>query len=181
MKVWKLWQKTDDYENVVPVREFTFEDDHSFDGRSKIKGWRPIALKALEGNLPYGDVASFIPGIPVVSPKVIEVTKDLIKEEVEVLPTICSDCELYILNVTNIVDAVDYAKAQVKYFPDGKRVLRFIKLAFIEEKVRGNHIFKLTEHKLSSPYVSDEFRQRIIDNDLTGFKFELVWDSEAED
>lgn len=59
-------------------------------------------------------------------------------------------------------------------------VLDFIKLAFIEEKVRGNHIFKLVEKKLSPVYVSDEFRQRVINNGLTGFKFELVWDSEAE-
>ena len=97
------------------------------------------------------------------------------------LPTICSDCELYILNITNIVDGVDYTKSQVKYFPDGKRVLRFIKLAFIEEKVRGSHIFKIVENKITSTYVSDEFRQRILDNNLTGFKFELVWDSEADD
>ena len=181
MKIWKLWAMPDDYECVNAVKSLTFEESHSFDGRSKILNWKPIGLKAEDGKLPYGDISSFIPGIPVVSPRVVEVTKDLIQDQVEVLPTICSDCELYILNITNIVDAVDYTKAQVKYFPDGKKVLRFIKLAFIREKVYGNHIFKLTEHKLSSPYVSDEFRQRILDNNLTGFKFELVWDSEAED
>ena len=181
MKIWKLWTEADDYENLMTVTPFSFEESHSFDGRSKITNWQPLVLKAMYGNRKYGDIADFTAGIPVVSPRVIKVTKDLIREQVEVLPTICSDCELYILNITNIVDAVDYTKAQVKYFPDGKRVLRFIKLAFVEEKVRDNHIFKLVEKKLTSVYVSDEFRQRILDNNLTGFKFELVWDSEAED
>ena len=181
MKIWHLWPKANDYENLMAVKKFSLEEIQSFNGQSKIKEWQPLALKTMYGNRKFADIVSFTPGIPVVSPRVIEVTKDLIQDQVEVLPTICSDCELYILNITNIVDAVDYTKAQVKYFPDGKRVLRFIKLAFVEEKVRGNHIFKLTEHKLSSPYVSDEFRQRILDNNLTGFKFELVWDSEAED
>lgn len=170
----------DSYENVTYANGFSLEMEQSFNGQSKIDTWTPLALKAMYRNRPYGDIADFSPGIPVVNPKVIEATKDLISNQVEVLSTLCSDCELYILNVTNIIDAVDYSKAQVKYFSDGKKVLRFIKLAFIEEKLRSNHIFKLVEKKLSPVYVSDEFRQRIIDNGLTGFKFELVWDSEAE-
>ena len=180
MKVWELDFELDSYENVKYANGFSLEMDQSFNGQSKINTWTPLALKVVDGNMPFADLTYFSPGIPVVSPRVIEVTKDLIENQVEVLSTLCSDCELYILNVTNIIDAVDYSKAQVKYFSSSKRVLRFIKLAFIEEKVRGNHIFKLVEKKLSPVYVSDEFRQRVIDNGLTGFKFELVWDSEAE-
>ena len=179
MKIWELMADIDNYKNVVVAGDFIIDEMLSFDGRSKIADWNPLALKSIRNNLPYGDMVSFLADIPVVSPKVIEATKDLISQQAEVLSTLCSDCELYLLNITNRIDVVDYSKSQVKYFPDGKRVLRFIKLAFIEEKVRGNHIFKLTE-KNGFVYVSDEFRQRIIDNGLTGFKFELVWDSEAE-
>ena len=179
MKIWGLTADSDNYKNVVVAGDFIIDEMLSFDGRSKIIDWKPLALKSIRSSLPYGDMVSFLADIPVVSPKVIEFTKDLIGKQVEVLSTLCSDCELYILNITNRIDVVDYSKSQVKYFPDGKRVLDFIKLAFIEEKVRGNHIFKLIE-KSGFIYVSDEFRQRIIDNGLTGFKFELVWDSEAE-
>lgn len=181
MKIWQLFFQANDYENLETLKDLTIEEIQSFDGRKKINAWKPLAVKAMDGDKPFGDLTDFATDIPVVSSRVIEVTRDLIQEQVEILPTICLDCELYILNITNIVDAVDYKKSQAKYFSDGKRVLRFIKLAFIEEKVRGNHIFKLVERKLTSVYVSDEFRQRIIDNNLTGFKFELVWDSEAED
>lgn len=179
MKIWELRTELDCYETVTYANGFSLEFDQSFNGQSKIDTWTPLALKAVEGNLPFADITSFSPGIPVVSPKVIEVTNDLIINQVEVLSTLCADCELYLLNITNRIDVVDYSKSQVKYFSDGKKVLRFIKLAFIEEKVRGSHIFKLVE-KNGFVYVSDEFRQRIIDNGLTGFRFELVWDSEAE-
>lgn len=177
MKIWKLYSKADDYENVTYIEKLSVDELQSFDGRSKIANWKPLGLKAIYGDRDYADITHYVAGIPIVKPKVIEVTKDLINNQVEVLSTLCADCELYLLNITNRIDVVDYSKSQVKYFPDGKRVLRFIKLAFIEEKVRGNHIFKLIE-KRGGIYVSDEFRQRIIDNRLIGFEFELVWDSE---
>ena len=179
MKIWKVWSEADDYEKLSSAKKSFYQESQTFNGQSKLNGWSPLALKPSYGNRPYGDWSTLL-SLPLVTPRVIEATKDLIENQVEVLPTICSDCELYILNITNIVDAVDYTKSVVKYFPNSTKVLRFIKLAFVEEKVRNNHIFNLVEKKLSVPYVSDEFRQRIIDNELTGFKFELVWDSEVE-
>ena len=57
--------------------------------------------------------------------------------------------------------------------------MRFIKYEFIKERVSGNPIFKIIDEPLKRPFVSDVFRQRVIDNNLKGFKFELVWDSES--
>lgn len=42
------------------------------------------------------------------------------------------------------------------------------------------HIFKTKDETIGRPFVSDAFRQRVLESDLTGFKFELVWDSEEE-
>ena len=81
--------------------------------------------------------------------------------------------------MVNLVDAIDYSKAEAKYYSNSNRVMRFQKFAFYEEKLKGNYIFKLIEHPKSAIYVTDEFRQRVVDSGVTGFDFDLVWDSEA--
>lgn len=177
MKIWQLWSD-EGYEWFTPTRRLSVEEKHTFDGRSKRDGWVPLALKPLEGNFICGDFANFLCGMPIVSKRVIEMIGDLLEAEVEVLPTICAGREVYILNITNIVDAVDYKNSDVKYFQNTQKVMAFTKVSFCKEKIQGNHIFKLVERRFSSVYVSDEFRQRIIDNNLTGFRFELIWDSE---
>lgn len=42
----------------------------------------------------------------------------------------------------------------------------------------NNDIFKLIDEPRRSPFVSEKFKKAVEDNNLTGFKFELVWDSE---
>ena len=177
MKIWYLLHDTN-YEQLESVRDMPVEELRSFDGRSKIKNWKPLMVRPLIGKYPFADVSS-VWYIPAISPKVVDLTKDLIEGQVEYLPTICVNHEYYMLNVINVVDAIDYSKAKAKFFSNSNRVMRFEKFAFYEEKLRGNHIFQLVEYPMSSIYVSDEFRQRIIDNGIKGFYFELVWDSEA--
>ena len=40
-------------------------------------------------------------------------------------------------------------------------------------------IFKIPDERTRKPFVSDRFKKTVEDNGLQGFKFELVWDSEA--
>ena len=35
MKIWKLYFEVDQYDNLIPVREFTANEIQSFDGRKK--------------------------------------------------------------------------------------------------------------------------------------------------
>lgn len=109
----------------------------------------------------------------------LEAVNDLIKDSVEILPLLCADGEFYAINVIKVLDCIDYDKAKFERFSDGKRIMMFIKYAFIESKVRGKHIFKIIDETKRNPFVSDEFRQRVIDSNLKGFKFELAWDSEV--
>ena len=57
--------------------------------------------------------------------------------------------------------------------------MRFLKYEFKEQRLKGKHIFKIIDEPLRRPFVSDVFRQKIIDNKLTGFVFELAWDNEV--
>ena len=176
----KIWEFCVDYkyEQLESVRDMSIDELHTFDGRSKIKDWTPLAVKSMERNLPFGDVTSLW-HMEVVSPKVIEAVKDLTEGQAEYLPLLCINYEYYLVNVINLVDAIDYSKAKVEYFPNSNRVMMFEKFAFLEEKLKGNHIFKPVERRGINLYVSDEFRQRVIDSGATGARFDLIWDSEA--
>ncbi len=68
----------------------------------------------------------------------------------------------------------DYDKDQFETFSHGQHIMMFIKYAFIESKVKGKHIFKIVDEPKRRPFVSDELRQRVIDSNLKGFKFELA-------
>lgn len=54
----------------------------------------------------------------------------------------------------------------------------FEKYAFIKEKVIDQDLFKVREETVKRPFVSDAFRDSVINNGLTGFSFELVWECE---
>lgn len=41
-------------------------------------------------------------------------------------------------------------------------------------------MFKILDEKTRYAFVSDEFKQTVEKNNLLGFKFKLVWDSENE-
>lgn len=178
MKIWRLNFELEEYDNLVQVKDFDLDEIQSFDGRSKVEQWKQIAVKKME-NKEFSNAPGFSSHIPVFDKVALGVLRDLIKGNTEVLPLLCVDGEFYAINVTKVLDAIDYDKAEYKTFRDGKRIMRFIRYEFIEEKVMGNHIFKITDEPLSRPFVSDEFKQRVLDNNLTGFKFELVWNSES--
>ena len=169
-----------DYENLLSIDEIDLFERQTFDGRSKLEGWKPWRFKAMCGNREWGDIVSYHTHLPIVTPEFIEATRDLIDGSVEILPIDCEGKELYLLNTTEVLDCIDYSKAKYKAFPNTNRIFRFEKYAFIEEKVKGKHFFKIKDIPFYGVFVSDEFRQRAIDKGLVGIRFDLVWDSEAE-
>ena len=179
MKVWTFWPENG-YEWLHPIKERPLEEGYTYDGRSKIKDWHPFAVRPLENKDPFGDFSTMQGAPTVISKRAAEILADLIHGQVELLPLIAADQEWYLLYATNMVDAVDFSKSTVKFFPNSQRIMWIDKLVFFADKVAGNHIFKIPQDKVSSIYVSDEFRQRVLDAGLTGIKFELVWDSEEE-
>ncbi|WP_338012061.1 imm11 family protein [Brevibacillus laterosporus] len=52
------------------------------------------------------------------------------------------------------------------------------KFSFLEEKISGQHIFKLPEMPKNHVFVSDKFRNLVIDNGIIGWEFIEEWDSE---
>jgi hypothetical protein len=58
--------------------------------------------------------------------------------------------------------------------------MRFIKYSFREQLLKDKHIFKIVDEPRRRPFVSEVFRQKVIDEGIEGFYFKLVWDSETE-
>lgn len=178
MKIWKLNFELDLFDNFVPDKEFTVEEIHSFDGRTKLRNWVPIKVKRMEPekNLALSDAPGFL--FPVFSQKALECLYPMIKNYVEVLPLKFEENDYFGINVINVLDAIDYEKADYKTFRDGKRIMAFRKYAFLSSAVRNMPIFKITDEKTRYAFVSSDFKKTVEDNGLIGFKFELVWDSE---
>lgn len=177
MKIWHLDFELDEFDNLIPVKELSLDEIQSFNGSSKKKLWKSMDVKKMEDKK-LSNAPGFYSHIPVFDKVTLETVKDLIDDYAEALQLSCTDGEFYLINVIEILNGIDYNKAQFKTFRDGKRIMRFEKYAFIEAAVNKKHIFKIIDEPLRKPFVSDEFRQRIEDNELKGFKFELVWDSE---
>ncbi len=178
MKIWQLNFELDEYDNLIPVKEFTVEEIQSFDGRSHLKEWKPIRVKRMEPEkgLDLSDAPGFT--FPVFSKKALECLAPLISKNVEILPIEFDEKEYVGINVITVLEAIDYENSVYKTYRDGKRIMAFKSYAFLQNVVENVSIFKITDEKTRYAFVSDEFKQVVEKNDLLGFKFKLVWESE---
>ena len=178
MKIWELNFEVDEYDWLVSDPPFTFEERHSFDGRRHLKTWKKVLVKRTEPEkqLELGDAPRFT--LPVLSKRALRYLKPLIKENTEVLPLKFNESKYFALNIITVLDAIDYEKSVYTTFSDKKKIMLFDKYAFIEEKISNIPIFKIVDEPRGNGFVSDEFKRMVEDNDLLGFKFVLVWDSE---
>ncbi|WP_046213139.1 imm11 family protein [Paenibacillus wulumuqiensis] len=146
----------------------------------KVIDWPGIELKTyLEGL--YSDFANFIYGLPLFSQKVVEIFQPLIGEQVEFLPVTHPDHNFFICNILNIDDYIDHSLAIPKRIRILKLLQRYDNHVFKHKLLRGSakrHIFRIPELPLKI-FVSDEFVQTYLENDLNGLLFKLVYDSES--
>lgn len=178
MKIWYLDCDVEKYEALTWIGDIDIDEIKSYDGRSKKEGWKPVELEKIgEGEL--GNNPRLSTHIPVFDKKAVVLLEELIDGFVEILPAKCLNGEFFIINVTEVINCLDYKKSEFKTFKDGKRIMRFISYEFIKELVEGKHIFKIVDEPNRRPFVSDEFKKRVESSNLTGFKFELAWDSNS--
>ena len=181
MKIWKLLPDTVNYSSLVMKPTISIDLIKSFDGRTQQATWNPILLDYSINNdfFELSDYPSF--SLPVCSKSAVTIFSEEIKGCLEFLPVITcfkSNCQFFIMNVINVVSAIDYSKSQYKCFKDGKRIIAFQKYAFLEDVVNDQIIFKTVDEKRSTPFVTQAFIDIVVENNLKGFMFKLVWDSE---
>ncbi|MCG8402552.1 MAG: hypothetical protein MJA84_13340, partial [Firmicutes bacterium] len=99
----------DDYENLTWVNKIDIDEVQSYDGRSKLNDWKPLAVKRMY-NREYSNTPGLSSHIPVFDDRSVEVVKELLNGHAEILPLACSDGEFYAINVTEVLDCIDYEK-----------------------------------------------------------------------
>ena len=151
----------------------------SFDGRSYAADWRPVRVRRVRMDARRACMASDFPWLGghalIFRSTAVESLRDLLEASGEVLPLATSDgVELYVLNVTRILDAIDEQRSSIVRFAGTNRVMRIEKIAFVPSLVQDIDIFRLP-HRSTPTYVSQQFVDRFNSAKLCGLEFLPVW------
>jgi hypothetical protein len=182
MKIYLLHQDFDRYEILTYSNlEDSKRIQDWFCGEPIGNRWTPLKVEVLRDkdhkDRPSSDFPGFGAGKSVFSHRALESLRDMLDGNGEILPLDCKDGNYWVFNVTRMVDALNVEGAKVKRFSDGG-IMRVEQYSFRPEKIHGLTIFKIPQFPFSDVYVTDAFVERVKGTGLTGFAFDLLWDSE---
>ncbi|AJS61133.1 imm11 family protein [Paenibacillus sp. IHBB 10380] len=164
---------------LAAVEDRNHPINFGFNGETKEQIWSPIEVETLYKRT-YKDFPVYRIGKPVISAKVKRAIESFISSEVEFLPLVHKELELYMINVTNILDCVDWERTDVEWTEENS-FAGFNKLVFDFSKIpEHTYIFKFKELATVAVYVTEEFKELIERNKFKGLDFEFteVYDSE---
>ncbi len=112
--------------------------------------------------------------IPVVSQRAWDVLKPLIGGVCELLPIVYPGGKpFFLLHVMKTIDALGEARSRVRRSKIGDcRITRIFEYAFHEDRLAGQHIFKLPLASGGELFIDDEFRRTVEENGLKGLLFD---------
>lgn len=175
MKIWQVVSA----QNSMLVTPHDFEKDKdklgNFNGNSLKERWSPFSVDIYRKGKGR-DFSHILPGILLLTNKSMNILESLIERYVEFLPAENDLLEMTFINVKNVTDSIDYDRSTIDRYSDGE-FREFTKIYFIEDKIKDVPIFKIPE-KSTRIYVSDEFRDLVLQSKLKGLEFNLIWDSE---
>lgn len=101
--------------------------------------------------------------------------------EVEILPIICDFGDYCAVNILTVLDAFDRENSvYVPFRHDPNRIMMFKKFAFFQSAIQNHHIFKIREATKTYIFVDDIFVHEVEKHNITGFRFVLEWETEAD-
>lgn len=186
MNVYSIELDSDNYQGLELVNlDADWEAMYRFDG-TPVHAWEPLRVAIVVENketdhLPRSDFPSLFANVPVLSGRAVDVLSALVGENGQLLPLDCEGCGNYvILNVTNVVDALDEKRSQIIRFPDGKKVLDIKHFVFIPSKLGNVDIFKLPQQPLGQVFVTDRFVKAVREAGLVGINFVWLWSADQK-
>lgn len=177
MKVYKL-RSDEDSMDLMLDKSVSAEHpiESKFKGESKLPMWTPPIMYT-NNERKYSDFPRYLSGQPIVSEKVKDILLPIVAEEVETLPLAHPELKLFMLNITNVIDCVDYRRSVIKLTGKGN-FARFIKLVFDFSKIpEKTYVFKIKETAIVQVFVTEAFKELVELHDLKGLDFSEVYDS----
>lgn len=180
MKIYELRCDANNFLTLRASDEKFFHADEC-DGHEK-KDWVSYSVEHDPGfarkKKKMGDFTE-IATSPFFSKKAVEILLHDHMENIQLLPVFCvTDQETYYLvNVLELVDCIDHEKSKVTYFSSG-RVMNVERYEMKPDTLKDKYLFKRSDLPGRVPLVTEEFKERVEKYGLTGFKLELIWDSE---
>jgi hypothetical protein len=111
----------------------------------------------------------------VVTDRARPVLEEALADDVEFLPLVCDEEDLWLVHACRVVDALDEERSALKRFPSTGRVMRVMRYAFREEVVGGLRCFRIPQRV--AIFVTDDVVASAHAAGLTGVRFRPVWDS----
>ncbi len=113
--------------------------------------------------------------IPAFSRRAVDVLRDFLEPNGELLPLVNSVGEYYAYNITTVADVLDHDRSDIEWSP-GKRVLarQIRRYECVPEKLAGLSIFRLVEEP-GRTVVTQAFVDRVNQHRLNGFEFIRLW------
>jgi hypothetical protein len=170
----------DGYEWVRCVELDDYRVFKALDGTPRADSWEPIQVKRF---VPEGQRAAKANDFPwlnidlIMRRRAVDALCDFMEPYGEFLPLLVDDdVELFVFNVTQVVDALDEEHSVLERFEDGA-VMWIDSYVFHEPLIRGVDLFKIPTLSKSLTYVSERFVSAVAEAGLVGLEFELLWAS----
>jgi hypothetical protein len=179
MNVYRLLPDNDHFHNFALVNQADNDVFHRSDGTSLGGAWKPLAITAADTDDELAHLAdhALLGTIPVVSERAVERVGVLLASSGELLPLTYGRGRYFAYNVTQIVDALDESRSEVRRFSSG-RVMSIDRYFFHSERLRDAVIFKISQLSRAFVFSTDRFVDAVRHAGLTGFTFEKVWGSD---
>ncbi len=171
------------YECAVPIDTDEYEILASLGGSSRLNDWKPVSMKRLTEDdhgrpLRQSDFPSMGLYIPLFRRRAADALRDFLAPFGELLPLDYTDGELFVLNVTRVIDALDMERSDVVMFPGGTDIMMVRRFVFRPEVVHGVHVFKVPQ--IETVFVDEEFVDLVKQSGLEGAGFKRLWTYELD-
>ena len=134
--------------------------------------WRPLAVESapvMNNDYPCVDGR-----IPAFSRRAVDVLRDILEVNGELLPLRTKVGEYFCYNIQTVADALDMARSEVVMIHPVEVPFSIDRYEFIEKRIASLLIFRIPEAPFEV-FVTEAFKLRAEAANLRGFNFCLVW------
>ena len=176
MIVYELKQNPKRFCSFTPVDPSHRTMYHHFDGTSAKSTWTEHQIRAAD----EPDDEALLPDfallgvVPVFSEQAVEVLREMLEGNGELLPLRHARRRYFAHNVTTVIDGLDEQRSIMERFTDGG-VMAIESYTFKPATLSGAKIFKIPQLPRAHVYVTDSFIEPVRRAELLGFVFRELW------